>query len=88
MNDDTTAEVLSFARSAVLRAIHAAAPEGAVSAIDEDTLMRVVPLLERHDLTWLKEILADENLPLDGRKEIYSYTAEISAPWSAGDERP
>ncbi|MES1242775.1 MAG: hypothetical protein ABUT39_14255 [Acidobacteriota bacterium] len=86
MNDDPTAEVLSFARSAVLRAIHAAA-SGAVSAIDEDTLMRVVPLLERHDLPWLREVLANENLPLDGRKEIYSYTGEISAPWSAGEER-
>jgi len=88
MNDDITAEILAFARSAVLRAIHAAGTDSTWSAIDEDTLMRVVPLLERHDLAWLKEVLADENLPLDGRKEIYSYTGEISAPWSEGEEQP
>jgi hypothetical protein len=87
MNDDSTAEISSYARSAVLRAIHAAGPDSPGSAIDEDTLMRVVPWLERHDLAWLRDVLADENLPLDGRKEIYSHTREISAPWTEGERR-
>jgi hypothetical protein len=82
---EATAEVLSFARSAVLRAIHAAGLDSGTSAIDEDTLMRVVPLLEHCDPVWLTAVLADESLPLEGRKEIYAYTGEISAPWSHGE---
>jgi hypothetical protein len=87
MSAEAPAEVLSFARNAVVRAIRAAAPDSEGSAIDEDTLMRIVPLLERHDPTWLKQVLANEELPLEGRKEIYAYTGEISAPWSAGEDR-
>jgi hypothetical protein len=88
MNHEATAEALSFARSGVMRAIHAAGPDSEGSAIDEDTLMGIVPLLERCDPAWLKKVLADENLPLEGRKEIYAYTAEISAPWSVEEDRP
>jgi hypothetical protein len=88
MNDEATAEALSFARSGVMRAIHAAGADSEGSAIDEDTLMRIVPLLERCDPAWLKKVLADETLPLEGRKEIYADTAEISAPWSAEEDRP
>lgn len=87
MNDEATAEALSFARSGVMRAIHAAGPDSEGSAIDEDTLMRIVPLLERCDPAWLKRVLADENLSLDGRKEIWAYAVEISAPWSPEEDR-
>jgi hypothetical protein len=86
MNDERSAEMLSYARSAVLRAIHAAGPDSPGSAIDEDTLMRVVPWLERHDHAWLRETLADEGLSLEGRKEIHSYTEDVPAPWS--EEEP
>jgi hypothetical protein len=88
MSGDANAEVLTFARRAVLRAIDAATPEGAASAIDEDMLMRVVPLLEHHDPDWLRKVLADDSLPLAGRKEIHAYTGKIDAPWSAGKDRP
>jgi hypothetical protein len=88
VSGEATAEALSFARSAVLRAIWAAGPDSEGSAIDEDTLMRIVPLLERHDRAWLEQVLANEDLPLDGRKEIYAHTGEISEPWSAGKDPP
>lgn len=87
MSGKANAAVLSFARSAVLRAIHAAAADGAGSAIDEDTLMRAVPLLERQDPDWLREVLANESLPLAGRKEVLAYTEEITPPWGAGKEQ-
>jgi hypothetical protein len=81
MTEETSEAILSFARSAVVRAIHAAGPDNAGSAIDEDTLMKIVPLLERCDPAWLRQILADETLPLGGRKEIFAHSYAISAPW-------
>ena len=86
MIDDPTAEVLSFARRAVLWRVNCPESEREWCVVDEDTLMRVVPLLERHDLAWLEEVLANNDLSLDGRKEIYAYTA-LSPPWNEGEER-
>ncbi len=86
MSGSDPAPILALARNAVLDTIRAADPAAPESPFDEDTLMRVVPLLEEMDPGRLAATLADENLPFEGRQTVHAYTHAMPAPPAGAQE--